>query len=81
LKQGTDRTPIEIWENKTSDKQLALNKCTYIEVDRNRGKWGDFDEPQWMKYFGDGDLEIVSIAWDDYRYLHLWRNDARRRER
>lgn len=24
----------------------------------------------------DGNLEIVSIAWDDYPYLHLWRNDA-----
>lgn len=24
----------------------------------------------------DGDLDIVSIAWDDYQYLHLWRNDA-----
>jgi hypothetical protein len=26
----------------------------------------------------DGDLEIVSIAWDDYPYLHLWRNDAQK---
>lgn len=25
----------------------------------------------------DGDLEIVSIAWDDYPALHLWRNDAK----
>ena len=25
---------------------------------------------------GDSDLDIVSIAWDDYRFLHLWRNDA-----
>ncbi len=24
----------------------------------------------------DGDLDIVGICWDDYRYLHLWRNDA-----
>jgi hypothetical protein len=23
-----------------------------------------------------GDLDIVSIAWDDYENLHLWRNDA-----
>lgn len=29
---------------------------------------------------GDGDLDIVSIAWDSHRYLHLWRNDAIRRE-
>ena len=25
---------------------------------------------------GDGDLDIVSIAWNDFRYLHVWRNDA-----
>ena len=23
----------------------------------------------------DGDLDILSIAWDDHMYLHLWRND------
>jgi hypothetical protein len=25
---------------------------------------------------GDGDLDILSVAWSDYRFLHLWRNDA-----
>lgn len=25
---------------------------------------------------GDGDLDIVSIAWDRYRDLHVWRNDG-----
>lgn len=24
----------------------------------------------------DGDLDIVSIVWEDFQYLHLWRNDA-----
>lgn len=24
---------------------------------------------------GDGDLDIVSIGWDLYRFVHLWRND------
>ena len=24
----------------------------------------------------DSDLEILSIAWDKYQDLHLWRNDA-----
>jgi hypothetical protein len=24
----------------------------------------------------DGDLDIISAAWDHYQYLHLWRNDA-----
>ena len=25
---------------------------------------------------GDGDLDIVSIAWEDFQFLHVWRNDA-----
>ncbi len=40
----------------------------YIQVDDQRGKWGDFDEPGWLRYFGlgvgdltrDGYLDIVS---------------------
>ena len=23
---------------------------------------------------GDGDLDITSIAWDTFQYLHLWKN-------
>lgn len=26
---------------------------------------------------GDGDLDIVSVAWDYPEYLHLWRNNAK----
>lgn len=25
---------------------------------------------------GDGDLDIVGVPWDDYKLLHVWRNDA-----
>lgn len=25
---------------------------------------------------GDGDLDLVSIAWDKHQFIHLWRNDA-----
>lgn len=28
---------------------------------------------------GDGDLDLVSIGWDQSRFLHLWRNDALKR--
>ncbi len=24
---------------------------------------------------GDGDLDIISIGWDEYKFVHLWRND------
>jgi len=56
--------PIELWENKTSDNKLALDKWTYIEVDNKRGKWGDFDEPKWMKYFG---LAMADLNHDGYK--------------
>jgi hypothetical protein len=26
---------------------------------------------------GDGDLDIASIAWDEFRFLHVWRNNTR----
>ncbi len=40
----------------------------YILVDDRRAKWGDFDPPEWLRYFGlavgdltgDGDLDIAS---------------------
>jgi len=25
---------------------------------------------------GDGDLDLVGIAWDAFPFLHIWRNDA-----
>ena len=48
--------------------KLALDHWTYIEVDNFRGKWGDFAQPNWLKYLGldaadinnDGYLDIIS---------------------
>ena len=56
--------PIEMWRNKTSDNKLSLNDWTYIEVDNKRGKWGDWDEPNWLKYFG---LAMADVTGDGYR--------------
>jgi FG-GAP-like repeat len=25
---------------------------------------------------GDGDLDMASVAWDNHKFLHIWRNDA-----
>ena len=41
---------------------------TYFEIDSTKRKWGDWDEPDWLRYFGqdardadgDGDLDILS---------------------
>jgi hypothetical protein len=29
---------------------------------------------------GDGDLDLVSIAWDEFQFIHLWRSDSVRNE-
>jgi hypothetical protein len=47
---------------------LPLNRWTYMEGDNNRGKWGDWDKPEWLRYFekaltdmsGDGKLDSVT---------------------
>lgn len=49
-------------------QKLPLDKWTYVEIDNDRAKWGDFAEPEWLRYFGldcadtndDGKVEIVS---------------------
>jgi hypothetical protein len=46
----------------------SLNQWNYIQVDSMRQKWGDFSEPEWLRYFGldakdinkDGYLDLVS---------------------
>lgn len=68
--QSPGAPSIEIWQNKTSDNKLSLDRWTYIEVDNSRtrfdgkkrggGGWfglamGDLD--------GDGDKDIVSGKW------------------
>ncbi|MCI0538586.1 MAG: VCBS repeat-containing protein [Verrucomicrobiales bacterium] len=50
-----------------SDK-LRLDRWTYVQVDDSRGKWGDLDPPDWLRYFGlsafdvngDGYLDIIA---------------------
>ncbi len=55
-------------------QNIDANKWTYIQVDSTRAKWGDFEEPEWLRYFGldfddvnaDGKNDIVSG-----RYVYL----------
>jgi hypothetical protein len=61
---------LEVWAN---DDQ---GHFTSQVIDREKeshlgGQLVDLDS--------DGDLDIVSIAWRDFKYLHIWRNDAIRR--
>lgn len=63
-----NRSPLQLWENKTSDNKLSLSLWKYIQIDSTRAKWGDFDQPPWLRYFGidakdindDGYADIVS---------------------
>ncbi len=47
--------------NLACSQKLALDKWKYIEADNNRGKWGDWAEPEWLRYFG---LDIMDINKD-----------------
>ncbi len=48
--------------------QDRLDQWTYIEVDNARQKWGDWDKPGWLRYFGfdasdvtqDGFMDLVA---------------------
>ena len=41
---------------------LAVDRWTYVEVDKQKPKWGDFDEPEWLRYFG---LDMADVDGDD----------------
>jgi hypothetical protein len=45
-------------------QKLPVNKWHYIQADSTRLKWGDWDEPDWLKYFG---LDIADINKDGYK--------------
>src|SRR5512133_2595844 len=42
---------------------LPSDRWTYIQVDDKRGKWGDFNDPDWLKYFG---LSASDVNGDNY---------------
>jgi len=49
---GGEYQVIELWENFLSDSNTSLNSWSYIKIDGNRAKWGDWAEPKWSRYFG-----------------------------
>jgi len=57
-----------------SAKNIDPDQWNYIQVDSTRAKWGDFAEPEWLRYFGldfadvnfDGEIDIISG-----RYVYL----------
>ena len=57
-----------------SQEKLPVDRWTYFEVDNSRQKYGDFGEPNWLRYLG---LDMQDINYDGYqdivsgRYIYL----------
>ena len=47
------------------DEKLALDRWTYIQVDDSRGKWGDFAQPERLKYYGLSAFDVNSDKYLD----------------
>ncbi|HKJ67265.1 MAG TPA: VCBS repeat-containing protein [bacterium] len=58
------RGPLHFWENMLAENPLSVDAWTYIQIDGNRAKWGDFDDPEWLKYFG---LDMADVTGDGYK--------------
>ncbi|MTB51049.1 VCBS repeat-containing protein [Lewinella sp. W8] len=58
--------------------QLWLNdgKANFRMKEVDRGKESHLGT-QAYDLDNDGDLDLVSIGWDQHRFVHVWRNDAR----
>jgi len=52
-------------------QHFMLDEWAYIEIDRNKVKWGDFAEPQWLRYFG---LDMEDVNGDGYLDILSGRN-------
>ncbi len=61
-------TPNAPSNTSRTKKPLAIDKWTYIQLDSSKAKWGDFDEPEWLRYFGldagdvngDGHADVIT---------------------
>jgi hypothetical protein len=55
-------------------QQLPANRWQYISVDTSRTKWGDYAQPEWLRYFGTDAADINNDNYKDIvagRYVYL----------
>jgi hypothetical protein len=67
--------PTWIYRNHT--RHARLDRWTYDQVSAAHVPTFGLCFPD---IEGDSDLDLISIAYDDFTKLHLWRNDSRQRE-
>jgi hypothetical protein len=58
---------LQVWENDGS-ANFTMHVVDHGKEGHQGGRLSDMDN--------DGDLDVVSMAWNDFQYLHFWRNDA-----
>lgn len=56
--------PLDMYINQTSGQKLPLDKFTYFQIDSTRQKWGDWEEPSWLRYFG---LDFPDVDGNGYK--------------
>jgi hypothetical protein len=57
-----------------SQTVLPTNKWKYIAVDTTRTKWGDYAQPEWLRYFGTDAKDINADGYKDIvagRYVYM----------
>ncbi len=54
--------------------QAKSDNWTYVEIDNDRQKWGDWAEPEWLRYFGLHSGDVSNDGYPDIvsgRYVYL----------
>ncbi len=52
-------------------QSIPTDQWQYIEIDNQKAKWGDFDDPDWLRYFG---LDGMDLNHDGYKDIITGRN-------